>query len=480
MILVFFLLLFPILFISKWNVPSADDYTYGINVHNTVINGGSFFDVLKSAAKTAKDTYNNWQGTASAVFLFALMPASFGEQYYAIVPWLMVISLVSGVFILISQLCGLMKINKTYGWILSIIILIGSTQFQPSQVQSFYWYNGSVFYTFYFGISLIFYALLIKIGYDKNTFFTQITVCFLGAFIALSNYITALTTAIILISILVLFLIMRNKNWKRYVFPVLFYSAAFYLSISAPGNLIRKSQGRASDDAVTAIIHSFVYAFTQIRVWNRLPILALYLLICPVGWTIASETKYDYKLPWLISIYSFCLFSAMNCPTYYAFANPGPQRAENIRYFAMIILFSINICYWIGWVKKRIKRFENINTMRISIGYLLCVIVIFVYGCTKIPSYRITSYSAAQAYLLGWVGQYKHVYNQRIEILENPEIQDAVLREYPHNKPFVLYFSDISEDPNNWQNIAMSSFYNKNSVRRRHPDEPLPGIFDGD
>lgn len=477
---IFLLLLFPILFVSKWNVPSADDYSYGINVHNTVINGGSFFDVIRSAAKTAKDTYYNWQGTASAVFLFALMPASFGEQYYIIVPWLMVFSLVAGVFILLTQLCSLLKINKTYGWMLSIVILIGSTQFQPSQVQSFYWYNGSVFYTFYFGISLVFYALLVEMGFGKRSVIKQILICVLSVFIALGNYITALTTAIILATFLGIFIILKNKNWRRYIFPILFYSAAFYISITAPGNSVRQSGVKNSYDALNSISHSFEYAFEQIKTWNRLPIISLYLLVCPVGYTIADETKYDYKLPWLVSLYSFCLFSAMNCPTYYAFANPGPQRAENIRYFAMIIIFIGNICYWIGWLKRKIKRFESIRISGINIVYLLCIILIFAYGCTKIPSYRITSYSVTQAYYLGWVGQYKHVYNQRLETLKNPEIQDAVLREYPHNKPFVLYFNDISEDPNDWKNIAMSNFYNKNSVRRRHPDEPLPGIFAGD
>ena len=111
--------------------------------------------------------------------------------------------------------------------------------------------------------------------------------------------------------------------------------------------------------------------------------------------------------------------------------------------------------------------------------FILCSVV-FLYGLTKIPFYRITSLSAIHSYKAGWVGQYKHVYNQRLKILEDPDIQDAVLREYPHNKPFILFFDDIYEDANNWRNKAMSDYFNKNTVRLRHPDEPLPGIFEGD
>ena len=42
------LLLFPMLYISKFNIPSADDYSYGLLAHNIVENGGTIADVFKT------------------------------------------------------------------------------------------------------------------------------------------------------------------------------------------------------------------------------------------------------------------------------------------------------------------------------------------------------------------------------------------------------------------------------------------------
>ena len=460
------------LYIAKWDVPSADDYNYGVIVHDIVLNNGTVFDIIRGAAENTKTTYYNWQGTASAVFLFSLVPASFGEQYYVIVPYIMLFSLITGICTFMTTLCRLFTNDKKYGWIIAIVILVGCTQFLPSPVQGFYWYNGAILYTFFFGISLIFYSLIIKSGLSKINIGKQIVLCFLGVFIALGNYITALTTAILLVSFLCFRIWCRNDKWKSLILPIIFYGFAFYLNISAPGNSIRQSNAGQSYNVILSIAYSFRYAITQITKWNKIPVLALYLLLCPVLWTIAAETDYKFKFPWLVTIYSYCLFSSMNCPNYYTFGYPGDDRIENIRYFAMIILIVINIFYWLGWLQRHISRFQSKKNFQLSIGFLLLVFIIFTAGNFTIASYRITSFSAVQSYYLGQVGQYKHVYNQRLEILKDPEIKDAVLKEYPRKKPFVLYFSDISSNPDYWANKSMSDFYHKNSVRLRTVNDP--------
>ena len=53
---------------------------------------------------------------------------------------------------------------------------------------------------------------------------------------------------------------------------------------------------------------------------------------------------------------------------------------------------------------------------------------------------------------------------QRLEILKDPEIKDALLRDFP-KKPYVLFFDDITYDPEDWRNQNMSGYYHKDSVR---------------
>lgn len=474
LLIIYGLLLFPLLFVAKWNVPCADDYSFGYHVHDVVLKHGSIMDILRAAALCAKNAYYNWQGSASAIFLFALMPAAFGEQYYVIVPYLMLLSLTAGMFTFIHSLFSIFSINKQNHLIIALSILIACTQFLPSPVQAFYWYNGSVYYTFFFGISLILYSLIIRViktPEREKTTGKQILICILCVITAFCNYITALSTMILLISLLCLLIIMKHKKWKCLIVPILLYGISFTLNVTAPGLDIRQNLAPEQVGIFNTIYESFVLAVTQISTWNRIPVLALYLLICPLLWKTASQSTYSFKYPWLVSLYSFCLFASMNAPTIYGGMEPTPGRVENIRYFAMLILFVINIFYWFGWLSKNRLKYIGNNQFKLSVGYLAGIVIIFVVGTINYPSYRITSYSAVQSYKLGQIGMYKHVYNQRLEILENPEITDAVLREYPRKKPFILFFDDITEQSDDWRNKAMARYYHKNTVRLRTEEE---------
>ena len=104
LIIIYGLLLFPLLYVGKWNVPCADDYSFGYRVHDTIMNNGTIKDIIQGAAESVKDAYYASQGSAAAVFLFALMPASFGDQYYAIVPYLMLFTLTAGICFFIDSL----------------------------------------------------------------------------------------------------------------------------------------------------------------------------------------------------------------------------------------------------------------------------------------------------------------------------------------------------------------------------------------
>ncbi len=47
------------------------------------------------------------------------------------------------------------------------------------------------------------------------------------------------------------------------------------------------------------------------------------------------------------------------------------------------------------------------------------------------------------------------------------ESQRDVLLEPLREKPYLLYFEDVTEDPSHWRNRAAASFYGKDSVRLR-------------
>jgi len=182
----------PILLISGYNYPSADDWSHAAGTYKALSEGGGFFSVLKASFETVRYNYFHWEGRYANVFLASLQPGIWGEQYYSIVTWLMLGMLIfSELFlcrILLYAPCteGAPNANAirqrechTYAgtsarhiahrksW-LCIPVMIPPLLLQilycPFPDESFYWYTGSVNYTFIYGLSLILLTLCITSG----------------------------------------------------------------------------------------------------------------------------------------------------------------------------------------------------------------------------------------------------------------------------------------------------------------------------
>ena len=97
-------------------------------------------------------------------------------------------------------------------------------------------------------------------------------------------------------------------------------------------------------------------------------------------------------------------------------------------------------------------------------GILIIFILLFgltVFGQKGFKS--LASYSAARSLISGEAAVYKAEQEERLQILNNPDIKNAVLKPFTR-KPAVLFFNDITQDPSNWLNQAMAGYYDKDSV----------------
>ena len=79
------------------------------------------------------------------------------------------------------------------------------------------------------------------------------------------------------------------------------------------------------------------------------------------------------------------------------------------------------------------------------------------------PDYY-TFTSAMQDLLNGSCTAYAQENAQRLAILENDTIADAVLQRYDI-RPDLLYYEDVDPDPDNWANVNMAEYFGKDSVR---------------
>lgn len=61
----------PLISISVYNRPCADDYDYSILTRQVVLNSGGIFELIKAAWQTNMNFYNSWQGIYTSAFILA-------------------------------------------------------------------------------------------------------------------------------------------------------------------------------------------------------------------------------------------------------------------------------------------------------------------------------------------------------------------------------------------------------------------------
>lgn len=462
-----FILLIPMLYIAKYNVPSADDFSFSCETHAAIMNDESINGIIAGALSKVQDVYFSWQGTFTAVFMMALQPSIWGFRYYSITTWIMLISLLGGIFLLCYRFfSGIFKIEKSVSGIIASVISIACIQFVPFANQSFYWYNGSVYYTFTFGLMLTLYA--VNIGYILyGGVWRIILMSVLSVIIGGSNYVTALLSFIISLCIVLTLIFRKDKKWIILLIPFFIFLLSFTISILAPGNTVRQEDRPDHPGAIQAILLSFQYSSINLFSWADLRFLACMLFLLPFLYHAASSCQFfSFPAPFLISIFSYCLYSSAFTPHLYALASDGPDRLKNIIYFFLLIITVLNLFWWCGWISRRFEKHNKSCSFPayffpyfiFSTGAILSIV------CAIFISHEsLTSVLALNELRSGEARSYYEEALKRQKLLEDPSIQDCVFEPFK-DMPYLLFFTDMSDDPTDFQNEDTCTYYEKNSI----------------
>lgn len=459
--------LIPLLLVGRYAVPSADDFAYGYPAHLCWEDTHSFFKTLCATVDNVILSYHTWQGTFSSIFLMTLQPSVWSEQLYFLTPIIMLTSLIfSHFYLLYILLVKKLQVSKSLWVTLSSILCLLLIETVVSPVDSFYWFNGSVHYTFMHSIMLILVACVLHYPYitgkiSKIILFLIATLsCVLcgGA-----NYATALCGIVLLVSILVVSMIAREHSWHFQIPFIIIYSIAFLINVTADGNTVRQAYFvDVKRGALEAIVYSFLYCGYYGIQWLSIPVILICLLALPIIIKLVKKTTYTFPLPLLFLLFSIAINSCMYTPGNYSLGFPGPERLQNIGKYAFLLLMFLNEIYWTGYLVHR----KNI-TFSFLQGKKLCCLVIclllFLGLNFKISEgNKYSSYTACLELYSGEAAQYKTEYDTRLVHLMSDD-KDVILDEFSV-KPYLLYFDDISSNPNAWQNMAVANWYRKDSV----------------
>lgn len=217
-ILALAVILWPLFTIAKYDYPSADDWSFGKYMYRAMQAGEGITGVFHAIYQTLAQ--NVWEARFSILILSALQPAAFGEHFYRITPYLMIGSVILSQFLLLREcIAGQAKENRWLILPIGIPMAILQVLYCPYPEESFYWYNGSVNYTFVYSLSLVLLTLYLEIALRETGKAKRVVLTVLASLLAIlvggNNFSTSVSTMCLLICLQILFLICRKDAFRR-------------------------------------------------------------------------------------------------------------------------------------------------------------------------------------------------------------------------------------------------------------------------
>lgn len=290
--------------------------------------------------------------------------------------------------------------------------------------------------------------------------------CVLGLFLGGGNLVTAFGTLLVLVCVLCLLAIMKSRQWRTLLLPLTFLLAGFLVSVCAPGNSVRQqSESGEPLPAPLAVLRAVQEAVLQFDKNLTLPILLALVFLLPVLWNAAANAHLSFRWPLLFFVFTFGLYAAQFCPTWYALKQAGPARLLDIIFYSAFFWMAVNLFYFLGWLQRRLWA-ENgaVPQGRYTIGFVAVTAALLAVSCFAMRDMlNFTSIQALNALRTGQAQQYHAEFEARVEILEDTAQPDAVLQPYSV-RPRVLFFDDATPYADNWRNEALRDYYGKRSV----------------
>lgn len=473
----------PLLYIGRYNVLAADDYSMCKEMHQVIAEGGGIGDIVSYAFSYVAKSYQTWIGCYSVSFLDVFNPGVFGERFTFLTPVLMLGSILLFLYVTIRCLIGFFYERDGKGSCRKERILIWEVlsflmiETMPSPSEAFFWYAGAIAYTTLHYLLFVFTALQIwsgKLAKTGNKAAYAIGASLLALIVGGSQYTTGLLAVI---GTVFLFVVVNRKIKWQQIIPGIFLMIGFGISMCSPGNSMRQA-GTGGMAPVRAILYSFVQALRYGKEWIRpLAVLAvLFLLPVMYGLVEKSKGKYRYPLPGVVWFFSFCIFAAGFAPSLYGVGNVDSGRIQNQLQSMFYILLFADIFYGIGWLIRKTEEgkrevYRDIRTVISIIGKYakalqgICLVLMLLVFVGTSDKNTFSSLSALRSLANGEAKTYYAEAQERLADYTNPDVSVVEVKPFSA-KPHVLYFTDVVEEgePNYWINENIAAYYGKEKV----------------
>lgn len=526
LIVIYALSLIPVLVIGKYDYPSADDFSMGLGTRLVYEATGSLLAVAGKILSETVRYYRTWIGYFTSCLFTTVSPATFGEAWYALTPAVILLALHVGVavffYALMEKALGMNRYVRRCMTVLALFLMVQRMPEGSLRVEAFYWYSGAGNYTLTFSAGLLylaFYVLSVCGVRRKNRSLFLVLACIMGFLAGGGNYLSALSFAVVSVLFAVYLVKMKTRQGENSrmgrlcvigsLLPAAFYLCGFAVSCLSPGNRIRGGEAEgygALKSILLSLYYTLSYPLNQWMNWAVLLILALAGVIfwmgfagiefsganAKAGGAAASEkagetvrgaaapekagsgaqaVQLGFTAPFPAAVLAYGIVSCVVTPALYAQGNMDAGRIQSTFWLHAVLVLLLLEWYLVGGLYRRFSKEQNASAascLRNGAGGFVRAILLFfiVFSLLAVkgnPDFY-TGTSAVSELLDGSAAQYGRENEERLRILKNPREQDAVLPRYTV-QPSLLYFEDVSEDPDDWINQKMSEYYGKNSIR---------------
>lgn len=485
--------LIPILCTSFYSYPAADDFDYATNTSAVWQETHSVSAVLSTAWEDTLQTYQHWQGSFVAIFLMCLQPGFIDTSWYFIGSFVLLFSFVFSSFFLFYTLAQkLLRCERMASVIIATILVFLSLQFTYDPVESFFWFNGGVYYTFFYSLCALLFSLLVRsfANAGKKRSIVQYVFCLPLAFLIGGGSFPPSLSSLIILALLALYFVWKRKSWQALKISLIFLamSLSFFINVLAPGNALRQANAGDPNSPLIAIFLSLVYGAYAFCNCTSLPVITGWLFLTPFLYAAVSKAKFTFPYPLLFAGLLFGVFSSMGTPIFYALGTSMPERVINIIYFACYPFTLLVWSYFLGWLSHNSAWIAFLSTVKqqwkpaMAFTYFFLVICIGVSGTLglihieKNPSNGKMQMSglplSVQAVVSLVTNESQEFHEQMLsrEALYRDETIENVRVEPLSSKPYLLFMEDIQTDPNYWINQSLTGFFKKESIALISPD----------
>lgn len=473
------------LYLGRYNVMAADDYTYGVMARRVWLETGSLWEVIKVAFQTVKLSLEQWQGTYSSLFLMRLNPGVLNERLTVFIAGIILIPYCGSVLFFFKQLGKrFFHQNATAITTISLCTIFVTLQTLYDPAEAIYWYNGAIHYMFMQSLLLFWMGILLILDSPRNAeqqkydclkrIFWIIAGCLLGLVVAGGNFISVLQGLILTVVYFVIRLFQKKLNWQCMI-PWVSFVIGAVLNLTAPGNAVRK-EVMVGYSPIKAIVYSLRYGEFFMAEWTGWLMVLSILFLVPFIWKSVGKSEYKYPYPLLFVMFSYGVFSAMLTPLFYGMADVFVDRALNIVKIMYYIIVVINIMYVIGWLRYKVEHeetgfFTDVKRLydivkkynKIWVFGTLCFMLALMF---LEPDKNVYAGISATRSLLN--GEAREYYSQQLEREElyHDDAQKVLYLEAIDNPPYVLFNGDIYPDGTHgyWINQGIAEFYEKEAI----------------